>query len=460
MVYVEKGGVDRAMTDLDEATSLDQRPPLPAATAAVYLSSTSVAARDFRSAQIVVTDETVARLASSDRVRHFNLLLIGTFCATAAGTPCGHRRIKARTMKIGIPKEIKESEFRVGLTPASERELTRSGHSVIDEHDVGSGIGFDDASYQRAGASVVAGAAEVFAQAQMIVKVKEPQQSEIAMLRPEQALFTYLHLAADREQTQGLMRSGATCIAYETVTDDRGGLPLLAPMSDIAGRMSAQVGAHHLEKPQGGLGILLGGVAGVAPAKVVILGGGVAGTNAARMAVGLSAQVTIIDRSLARLKALDELFGPSCRTLFSTAAAIDSEITDADLVIGAVLIPGASAPKLITRPMLTTMKRASVIVDIAIDQGGCVETSRPTTHSEPTYVVDGVIHYCVANMPGAVPRTATIALNNATLPFVLELANKGWDRALEENPHLKNGLNIRAGRITHPAVEQAFGKAA
>jgi alanine dehydrogenase len=359
-------------------------------------------------------------------------------------------------MKIGVPKEIKASEYRVGLTPASVRELTRAGHTVTVERDAGTAIGFDDERYRKAGAEIAPDAASIFADADMIVKVKEPQQSEIAMLRPEQALFTYLHLAADRAQTQGLLRSGATAIAYETVTDDRGGLPLLAPMSDVAGRMSVQVGAHHLEKTQGGMGILLGGVAGVPPGKVVILGGGVSGTNAARMAVGLGADVTIIDRSLARLKALDEMFGPLCRTLFATTDTIETEVQAADLVIGAVLIPGASAPKLITRQMLGTMKRASVIVDIAIDQGGCTETSHPTTHLEPTYVVDGVIHYCVANMPGAVARTSTIALNNATLPFVLELANKGWNRALDENPHLKNGLNIRAGRITHPAVEQAM----
>ena len=363
-------------------------------------------------------------------------------------------------MKIGVLKEIKANEYRVGLTPASVRELTGAGHVVIVERDAGAEIGFDDEHYRKAGADVAPDAAGVFAEAHMIVKVKEPQPGEIAMLKPEQAIFTYLHLAADREQTDGLMRSGATCIAYETVTDDRGGLPLLAPMSDVAGRLSVQVGAHHLEKAQGGMGILLGGVAGVAPAKVVILGGGVSGTNAARMAVGLGAQVTIIDRSLARLKALEELFGPSCRTLFATAETTEAEVLTADLVIGAVLIPGASAPKLISRRMLSAMKRGSVIVDIAIDQGGCVESSHPTTHSHPTYVVDGVIHYCVANMPGAVARTSTIALNNATLPFVVELADKGWDRALEDNPHLRNGLNIRAGRITHPAVDAAFAAAA
>jgi alanine dehydrogenase len=367
-----------------------------------------------------------------------------------------NREVEVCSMKIGVPKEIKASEYRVGLTPANVRELTRAGHTVAVERDAGAAIGFDDERYRKAGAAIAPDAASVFAEADMIVKVKEPQPSEIAMLRPEQALFTYLHLAADRAQTQGLLRSGATAIAYETVTDDRGGLPLLAPMSDVAGRMSVQVGAHHLERTQGGMGILLGGVAGVPPGKVVILGGGVSGTNAARMAVGLGADVTIIDRSLPRLKALDEMFGPLCRTLFATTETIETEVEAADLVIGAVLIPGASAPKLITRQMLGAMKRASVIVDIAIDQGGCTETSHPTTHLEPTYVVDGVIHYCVANMPGAVARTSTIALNNATLPFVLELANKGWNRALEENPHLKNGLNIRAGRITHPAVEQAM----
>lgn len=359
-------------------------------------------------------------------------------------------------MRIGIPKEIKAGEYRVGLTPASVRELARSGHTVVVERDAGAGVGFDDACYSGAGARLVSTAADVFAGADMVVKVKEPQPCEIDMLSSGQALFTFLHLAADREQIVRLMHSGATCIAYETVTDDRGGLPLLAPMSDVAGRMSVQVGAHWLETAQGGRGVLLGGVAGVAPAKVVIIGGGVSGTNAARMAVGLGADVTILDRSLVRLRALDEIFGPACRTLSATAEAIEAEILAADLVIGAVLVPGASAPKLIARDMLARMKRGTVIVDIAIDQGGCTETSRPTTHADPTFVVDGVIHYCVANMPGAVARTATIALNNATLPFVAEIADKGWDHAMAENPYLGTGLNIRAGSVTHPAVSQAF----
>lgn len=361
-------------------------------------------------------------------------------------------------MRIGVPKEIKVGEHRVGLTPASVRELTRSGHTVMVERDAGAGVGFDDAAYSSAGARLALRAADVFAEADMIVKVKEPQSCEIDMLRPDQTLFTYLHLAADREQTGRLMRSGATCIAYETVTDDRGGLPLLAPMSEVAGRMSVQVGAHCLETAQGGRGVLLGGVAGVAPAKVVIIGGGVSGTSAARMAIGLGADVTILDRSLARLRALDEMFGPTCRTLFATTDAIETEVLAADLVIGAVLVPGASAPKLITRDMLGRMERGAVIVDIAIDQGGCAETSRPTTHADPTFVVDGIVHYCVANMPGAVARTSTFALNNATLPFITEIADKGWDRAMAENPYLGTGLNIRSGRISHPAVAQAFAE--
>jgi alanine dehydrogenase len=363
-------------------------------------------------------------------------------------------------MKIGVPKEIKSHESRVGLTPASVRELTLAGHVVVVERGAGAGIGFDDALYAGAGASLVESAAELFAAAEMIVKVKEPQPDEIAALRPDHLLFTYLHLAADRAQTEGLMRSRATCIAYETVTDARGALPLLAPMSEVAGRMSIQVGAHFLERAQGGRGLLLGGVAGVPPARVLILGGGVSGSNAARMAVGLGADVTIIDRSLPRLDALDQQFGGRLRTLFATTESIESEAAAADLVIGAVLVPGAAAPKLLTRTMIARMKPGSVLVDISIDQGGCFETSRPTTHDQPTFMVDGVVHYCVANMPGAVARTSTIALNNATLPFVQELARKGWQRAVAENPHLGNGLNVQAGRITHAAVAQAYGAAA
>src|SRR6476646_4332815 len=345
-------------------------------------------------------------------------------------------------MRVGVPREVKTHEYRVGLVAGSVRELVHHGHQVVVEKGAGVGIGIDDQEYVRAGAAIAASAAEVFATADLIVKVKEPQPSEIAMLRQGQVLFTYLHLAADKAQTVGLMHTGATCIAYETVTDRTGALPLLAPMSEVAGRMSVQVGAHCLEKEQGGAGVLLGGVPGVAPAKVVVLGGGVSGTNAARMAVGLEASVTIIDKSLPRLKELDLQFGPRATTLFATAAAIEQQVLGADLVIGAVLVPGAAAPKLVTRDMVRRMRPGSVMVDIAIDQGGCFETSRPTTHAKPTYVVDGVIHYCVTNMPGAVARTSTFALNNATLPFVLALADKGWRRALKDNPHLAHGLNI------------------
>jgi alanine dehydrogenase len=360
-------------------------------------------------------------------------------------------------VKIGVPKEIKAHEYRVGLTPAGVRELIQGGHDVAVEHNAGAGIGSDDEAYRSAGASIVGAAAEVFEAADLIVKVKEPQAAEIALLRRGQILFTYLHLAADKAQTQGLINSGATCIAYETVTDRAGSLPLLAPMSEVAGRMSVQVGAHCLEREQGGAGILLGGVPGVPPAKVVVLGGGVSGTNAARMAVGLEASVTIIDKSLTRLKELDLQFGPRAMTLFATTAAIEQAVLAADLVIGAVLVPGAAAPKLVTRAMVQRMRSGSVLVDIAIDQGGCFETSRPTTHSDPTYVVDGVVHYCVTNMPGAVAKTSTYALTNATLPFVLALAGKGWRQAMLDDPHLAEGLNIDAGRVTHRAVTQALG---
>jgi alanine dehydrogenase len=360
-------------------------------------------------------------------------------------------------VKIGIPKEIKAHEYRVGLTPAAVRELVQHGHEVAVEHNAGAGIGSDDEAYRSAGASIVEAAAQVFEAADLIVKVKEPQAAEISLLRSGQILFTYLHLAADKTQTQGLIESRATCIAYETVTDRTGSLPLLAPMSEVAGRMSVQVGAHCLEREQGGAGILLGGVPGVPPAKVVVLGGGVSGTNAARMAVGLEASVTIIDKSLTRLKELDLQFGPRATTLFATTAAIEQAVLAADLVIGAVLVPGAAAPKLVTRAMVQRMRPGSVLVDIAIDQGGCFETSRPTTHSDPTYVVDGVVHYCVTNMPGAVAKTSTYALTNATLPFVLALAGKGWRQAMLDDPHLAEGLNIDAGRVTHRAVAQALG---
>jgi alanine dehydrogenase len=360
-------------------------------------------------------------------------------------------------MLIGVPKEVKTHEYRVGMVPGSVREAVHHGHQVVVESGAGAGIGFDDRAYERAGARIAASIAEVFAAAEMIVKVKEPQPQEIALLRPGQVLFTYLHLAADRHQSEGLLRSGAVSIAYETVTDARGGLPLLAPMSEVAGRMSIQVGAHCLEKEQGGTGILLGGVPGVAAAKVVIIGGGVAGTNAARMAMGLEAYVTVIDRSLQRLYELDMQFGSQLHTLFSTVETIEREVLSADLVIGAVLVPGAAAPKLITREMVRAMRPGSVLVDIAIDQGGCSETSRPTTHADPTYIEEGVIHYCVTNMPGAVARTSTFALNNATLPFVLALANKGWRKALADDAHLRAGLNIEGGRVTHAAVAEALG---
>ncbi len=359
-------------------------------------------------------------------------------------------------MRVGVPKEIKSHEYRVGMVPGSVRELIHHGHSVVVQSGAGTGIGFDDEAYRKIGATVVPTAEEVFAAGEMIVKVKEPQPQEIALLRPDQVLFTYLHLAADKAQAEGLMRSGAVNIAYETVTDARGGLPLLAPMSEVAGRMSVQVGAHYLEKDQGGSGVLLGGVPGVAAAKVVVIGGGVSGTNAARMAMGVEAYITVIDRSLHRLFELDMQFGSEMHTLFSTVDNIEREVVSADLVIGAVLVPGAAAPKVVTRDMVKRMRPGSVMVDIAIDQGGCFETSRPTTHAEPVYVEEGVIHYCVTNMPGAVARTSTFALNNATLPFVLALADKGWKRALADNPHLRNGLNICDGRITHAAVAEAL----
>jgi alanine dehydrogenase len=326
------------------------------------------------------------------------------------------------------------------------------GHQVVVEGNAAAGIGFTDDAYRAVGAAVVTSAEEVFATAELIVKVKEPQPSEIAALHQGQVLFTYLHLAADRAQTEGLMRAGATCIAYETVTDRSGALPLLAPMSEVAGRMAVQVGARCLEKEQGGAGVLLGGVPGVAPAKVVVLGGGVSGTNAARMAVGLEASVTIIDKSLPRLKELDLQFGPRASTLFATAETIELEVLAADLVIGAVLVPGAAAPKLVSREIVRRMRPGSVLVDIAIDQGGCFATSRPTTHSAPTYVEEGVVHYCVTNMPGAVARTSTFALANATLPFVIALADKGWRRALADDPHLLHGLNVHAGKVTYEAV--------
>ncbi|QKV17724.1 alanine dehydrogenase [Oricola thermophila] len=359
-------------------------------------------------------------------------------------------------MRVGCPREIKNHEYRVGLTPGSVREYVANGHEVIVESQAGAGIGADDAVYAAAGAKIVQSAKEVFDQADMIVKVKEPQQQEWKMLRQDQILYTYLHLAPDPEQAKGLIESGCTAIAYETVTDERGGLPLLAPMSEVAGRLAIQASATALQKANGGRGILLGGVPGTQPGRVAIIGGGVVGLNAARMAVGLGADVTIIDKSLPRLRELDNLFDGRIRTRYSTVEALEEEVFAADAVIGAVLIPGAAAPKLVTREMLGGMKKGAVLCDVAIDQGGCFETSKPTTYSDPTYEIDGVIHYCVANMPGAVPITSARALNHATLHYGLMLANKGL-RALVDEPHLRNGLNVHRGRITNKAVAEALG---
>ncbi|KQX58487.1 alanine dehydrogenase [Ensifer sp. ENS06] len=359
-------------------------------------------------------------------------------------------------MRVGCPKEIKNHEYRVGLTPGSVREYVAHGHEVIVETKAGAGIGADDDAYRAAGAKIVATAKDVFEKSDMIVKVKEPQPSEWAQLREGQILYTYLHLAPDPEQTKGLLNSGVTAIAYETVTDDRGGLPLLAPMSEVAGRLAIQAGATSLQKANGGRGILLGGVPGVLPAKVTVIGGGVVGLHAARMAAGLGADVSIIDRSIPRLRQLDDLFAGRVHTRYSTIDALEEEVFSADLVIGAVLIPGAAAPKLVTREMLTGMKKGAVIVDVAIDQGGCFETSHATTHSDPTYEVDGIVHYCVANMPGAVPVTSAHALNNATLHYGLQLADKGL-KAIAEDRHLRAGLNVHRGRVTNAPVAEALG---
>ncbi|MCV3737819.1 alanine dehydrogenase [Rhizobium sp. TRM96647] len=359
-------------------------------------------------------------------------------------------------MRVGCPKEIKNHEYRVGLTPGAVREYVAHGHEVIVETKAGAGIGADDDAYRAAGAKIVATARDIFDKADMVVKVKEPQPSEWAQLRDGQILYTYLHLAPDPEQTKGLLQSGVTAIAYETVTDERGGLPLLAPMSEVAGRLSIQAGATALQKANGGRGILLGGVPGVEPARVAVIGGGVVGLHAARMAAGLGADITILDRSIPRLRQLDDLFTGRVHTRYSTIDALEEEVFAADLVIGAVLIPGAAAPKLVSREMLSGMKRGSVIVDVAIDQGGCFETSHATTHSEPTYDVDGVIHYCVANMPGAVPITSAQALNNATLHYGLQLADRGL-KAIAEDRHLRAGLNVHRGRITNRAVAEALG---
>ncbi|KEQ19601.1 alanine dehydrogenase [Endozoicomonas numazuensis] len=357
-------------------------------------------------------------------------------------------------MLVGVPKEIKNHEYRVGLTPAAVQELVEQGHEVIVEMNAGAGIGFTNDCYQNAGATIVDSAEAVFEQAEMIVKVKEPQAVERARLRPHHTLFTYLHLAPDVPQTQDLIESGATCIAYETVTDANGRLPLLAPMSEVAGRMSIQAGAHCLEKSQSGRGVLMGGVPGVDPAKVVIIGGGVVGQNAAAMAVGMGADVVVLDRSVDTLRMLDARYGNRIKTVFSTHHSIEEHALTADLLVGGVLLPGAAAPKLVTKDLISRMKRGSVIVDVAIDQGGCVETSRPTTHDDPTFIVDGVVHYCVANMPGAVARTSTVALTNATLPYIVEIANKGTRKALQDNPHLLEGLNVCKGVVTCESVAQ------
>ncbi|WP_377703496.1 alanine dehydrogenase [Pseudoduganella sp. UC29_71] len=360
-------------------------------------------------------------------------------------------------MLVGVPKEIKNQESRVGLTPASVKELVLRGHQVLVQKNAGAAIGLTDAMYQGSGASIIDTAAEIFARAEMIVKVKEPQPQECAMLREGQILYTYLHLAPDPEQTRALVKSGAVCIAYETITGVNGGLPLLAPMSEVAGRMSIQAGAAHLEKSKGGMGLLLGGVPGVAPGHVAIIGAGVVGTNALQIAVGMGARVTVLDKSVDRLRQLDLVFGNRVSTMYSNAHTIEEAVLDADLVIGGVLVPGAAAPKLVTKDMISRMKKGAVVVDVAIDQGGCFETSHATTHEQPTFIVDGVVHYCVANMPGAVARTSTFALNNATIGHAVALADKGWKRAMQANPHLKNGLNVCQGHVTYEAVAHGLG---
>jgi alanine dehydrogenase len=360
-------------------------------------------------------------------------------------------------MIVGVPREIKDNEFRVGLTPSAVRELVEHGHKVVVESGAGAAIDLDDNYYRAVGAEIVPDSAAVFGRAELVVKVKEPQPAEIGLLREGQVLFTYLHLAPDAAQTAGILRSGCIAVAYETVTDERGGLPLLAPMSEVAGRMSIQAGAHALEREAGGRGVLLGGVPGVPPAKVVVLGGGVVGMNALRMALGLEADVTVLDKSLPRLKELDLAFAPALKTRYATIDAVEESVLTADLVIGAVLTPGGTAPRLVTREMIRSMRRGTVVVDVSIDQGGCFETSRPTTHSNPTFVVDGVVHYCVTNMPGAVARTSTFALNNATLPFTLALADKGVRKAMADDCHLLDGLNVCRGHVTHRAVAEAHG---
>lgn len=361
-------------------------------------------------------------------------------------------------MLIGVPKEIKNHEYRVGMTPGAVREAIAHGHSVIVETNAGAGIGQDDDAYRAVGAKICGVAGDVYSKAEMIVKVKEPQPVECRMLREGQLLFSYLHLAPDPAQTELLQQSGCTAIAYETITDASGGLPLLAPMSEVAGRMATQVGACSLQKANGGSGVLLGGVPGTHAAKVTVVGGGVVGTNAARMALGLGAEVTILDKSLPRLRYLDDLFGPMLKTRYATLDSLEELILEADMVVGAVLVPGAAAPKLVSRDMLGMMKSGSVLVDVAIDQGGCFETSKATTHADPTYIVDDIVHYCVANMPGAVAKTSTFALNNATLPFTLALADKGWQQACADDLHLLEGMNIHAGKVTYRAVAEALDK--
>ncbi len=360
-------------------------------------------------------------------------------------------------MLVGVPKEIKNHEYRVGMTPSSVQEMVANGHSVVVQKNAGAGIGASDADYKSSGASIIDDAADIFAKADMIVKVKEPQPAECAMLREGQILYTYLHLAPNPEQTKALIASGAACIAYETVTAPQGGLPLLAPMSKVAGRLAIQAGAHHLEQPQGGLGKLVGGVPGVAPAKITIIGGGVVGTHAAHIAVGMGADVWVLDRNPNVLESHWEQFGRSTNAIYSTAAALEEHVLSADIVVGGVLIPGAEAPKLVTREMIKAMQKGSVVVDVAIDQGGCFETSKATTHAEPTYIVDDVVHYCVANMPGAVPRTSTYALNNVTLPHAINIANKGYKQALLDDEHLRNGLNVISGKVTEKAVAEDLG---
>jgi len=361
-------------------------------------------------------------------------------------------------MIVGVPKEIKTEEYRVGMTPAGVRELTRHGHTVLVQSAAGIGVGLSDQAYEQAGATVVADRDRVFAEADLIVKVKEPQLEECVLLHAGQTIFTYLHLAAFPEITDALVESGACCIAYETVTDNNGKLPLLAPMSEVAGRMSIQAAAHFLEKPQGGSGVLLAGVPGVAPGKVLIIGGGVVGRNAAQMAVGLGAETVIIDRTATKMRELEGFFGPRVNTLYSSQEEIERQLATANVVVGAVLVAGAAAPKLVTREMLKLMQPGSVIVDVAIDQGGCFETSRATTHADPVYEVDGVLHYCVANMPGAVPRTSTFALTSATLPFVIALAEQGSDAAMANDQNLRSGLNVYKGQVTHKGVAEALGK--